>query len=171
MKSSNSPGFTAVARLLRPRGNRGELLAESWTSWPDRFSRLKTVTLRPSGAQAVVDAVWFHDGRPVFHFAGVDSINDAEKLAGQLVTVPLEERVQLGEGEIFYGDLIGCAVHDQPSNRALGTVDDYHEAPPGPILLSVGPHLIPFVPDLCPSVDLEARRIETHLPEGFLEVM
>lgn len=161
-------GYTAVARLLRPRGIKGELVAESWTSWPERFAQLRAVTLQPSGVAHEVTEVWFHDGRPVFKLKDVDTIDAAEKIAGQLITIPLADRLPLGEGEVYYGDLIGCQVVDH--GQIIGEVSDYHEAPPGPILLEVGPHLIPFAPGLCPNVDLAARRIETDLPEGFLEL-
>ena len=47
--------------------------------------------------------------RLVFKFRGVDSMSDAEQLAGCEVRVPRAERRQLPEpGEYFQSDLIGC---------------------------------------------------------------
>jgi 16S rRNA processing protein RimM len=167
----NSPvpdGWVAVARLLRPRGIKGELAAESWTSRPERFEYLESVTLWPLGRKMEVESVWWHGDRPVFVFSDIHSIDDAKPLADQLVCVPQEERIALEPGEVFYGDLIGCEVFDATGNR-LGQIDDYQETG-GPLLLAMGPHLIPFVPAICAKVDTAAKRIEVNLPDGFLEM-
>ena len=158
-----------MARLLRARGIKGELAAESWTSRPERFDSLNQVTLWPSGAVHQVKSVWWHGDHPIFAFAGIQSMTDAEPLAGQLVSVPLKERVALEPGEVFYGDLIGCDVIDLKTGQSIGQVDDYQESA-GPVLLEVGRHILPFVPAFCVKVDTVARRIEVALPDGFLEM-
>jgi 16S rRNA processing protein RimM len=157
----------AVARLIRARGNRGELAAESLTAQPERFQRLTRVYLEPSQREVEVEEVWWHQDRPIFKFKGVDTISDAETLANQQVCVPIEERIELAPGEFFYSDLVGCEVWQ--GERRIGKVSGWSETG-GPVLLEVGPHLIPFVPDLCPQVDVAARRIEVRLPDGFLEL-
>jgi len=158
----------AIARLTRPRGNKGELAAESWTSRPDRFDRLESVTLFPLARKIAVESVWWHGDHPVFAFHDIHSISDAEALSNQLVCVPLAERIELEPGEVFYGDLVGCEVFDQAGTR-LGQIDDYQETG-GPLLLEMGPHLIPFVPEICVKVDTADKRIEVKLPDGFLEL-
>ena len=61
----------------RPRGNRGELTAESLSSRPERFARLKEVRLVGDGGAYQVEEVWEHAGALVFKFRGVDSISDS----------------------------------------------------------------------------------------------
>jgi len=143
--------------------------AESWSSRPERFDALRKVTLWPSGREMAVEQVWWHKNAPVFVFTGIDSINAAEPLAGELACVPVAERIVLEPGEVFYGDLIGCEVFDRPSGRSLGRVTDYTDTG-AQVLLEVGKHSIPFVPALCVLVDIPGRRIETELPGGFLEL-
>ena len=99
--------WVAVAVLGKPRGNRGELTAESLSSRPERFSRLKKVRLMGDGNAYQVEEVWEHAGALVFKFRGVDSISDAELLAGVEVRVPASERIPLEDGEYFQDDLIG----------------------------------------------------------------
>ena len=81
--------LVAIARLRRSRGNRGEVIADSLTSVPERFQRLSRVFLRRGAGTAAetvetaqVEGVWLFRDEPVFKFAGVDSINAAELLAG-----------------------------------------------------------------------------------------
>ncbi len=61
-----------------------------------------------------------HRGQGVFHFAGVDSINDAEKYRGLDILLPFEQRVTLPAGQYFVADLVGCAVFEMKESMAGG---------------------------------------------------
>ncbi len=158
--------------LVRPRGIRGELTAISHSSHPERFAKLNKVRLylpdRPDFRECQVERVWDHQGTPVFKFAGVDSMNDAEFLRGAEVRIPPEERVPLDPGEFYQSDLIGCEVRDHQSKRVIGHVTGWEEYG-GPSLLQVdnGRILIPFVKAICVDIRPADRVIETSLPEGL----
>jgi len=133
-----------------------------------------------------------HPGQAVFHFADCSSINDAEKLRGQDVLLPLEQRVALPAGHYFISDLIGCSVFEaareespvasSPCSLAtapalLGDVTDVQftgEGVAGTPLLAVhtraGELLIPLAEDICTRIDPAARRIDVLLPEGLREL-
>ena len=66
-----------VGRLIRARGNRGELVGEIYSSHPGRAEKLKQVVLESEGRQrpSEVESVWNHDGRPIFK---PESISDAD---------------------------------------------------------------------------------------------
>jgi 16S rRNA processing protein RimM len=163
----------AVGKLFRARGNRGELLAEIYSSRPGRADELKEVTLVLNGRRrdAVVERAWIHDGRTVLKFAGIDSISQAEEWAGADILVPETERVQAAEGEFFHADLIGCTVIGE---REIGVVTGIEEFG-GPPLLKVQAAngreiLIPLVLSICREIDVAAKRIRVELPEGLLEL-
>jgi 16S rRNA processing protein RimM len=164
----NNEQWTTVAALVKPRGNKGELSAVSFSSKPERFAGLTRVWLFGDGAEYEVERIWNHDGALIFKFAGVDSINDAEKLRGFEVRIPVEERVPLEEGEYFQSDLVGFEVRDLATARLIGTVTGWEEYG-GPSLLDIddGRMLIPFVKAICPEVDLTAHVIRVNLPEGL----
>src|SRR6266705_6827295 len=98
MSFPSTPKCGTVARILRARGNKGEVAAELLTDFPERLPEIKEMSLREqSGARRgiVLRAFWVdrnHPGKGVFHFVGVDSINDAEKSRGLEVQIPLEQR-------------------------------------------------------------------------------
>jgi 16S rRNA processing protein RimM len=201
-----NPRFITVARLLKPRGNKGELAAQLLTDFPERLTKLKEVFLSDpkskSEPHAVsVDNCWLsqnHKGQAVFHFENVNSINDAEKLRGQDVLLPIDQRVTLPAGQYFVSDLLGCAVFElstappvQSSPACarselpvlLGTVRDVEipgENFPGTPLLVVAlaapqapgesEMLIPLAEDICTRIDTAARRIEVALPEGLRDL-
>ncbi len=45
-----------------------------------------------------VEQHWFHKGHVVLKFAGVESISDAERLAGMELQIPEEQRAPLEDG-------------------------------------------------------------------------
>jgi 16S rRNA processing protein RimM len=202
-----------VARVLRPRGNKGEVAVELLTDFPERLTKLKEVFLGralgdSSAAKFVgafgaseptpvgVKSCWIsqnHRGQGVFHFAGVASINEAEKFRGLDVLLPFEQRVSLPAGQYFVADLIGCAVFQVAGETAmasspcsmasapelLGTVRNVQFPGEGEIvrgtpLLEVetqqGEVLIPLAEDICRRIDAAARRIEVTLPEGLRDL-
>jgi 16S rRNA processing protein RimM len=157
--------------LGRPRGNRGELTAESLSSKPERFAQLKEVRLMGDGGAYQVEEVWEHAGALVFKFRGVDSISDAEKLRGAEVQVPRAERVALEPGEYFHSDLIGCEVRERASGRVIGRVTSFEEYG-GPPLIEIdgGRILIPFVKAICVDIRPDLKLIQVDLPEGLEEL-
>ncbi len=161
-----------VARLLRPRGNRGELLAESLGASRERFSELRKVTVQ--GRELTVERAWWHDERLVLKFSGVDSIGEAEALAGADVTIPFAERAPLEEGAYYLADLVGCEVFERGSGERLGAVRGWHEFGGPPLLEVETPSgaelLIPFARSICPFIDPNSRRIEADLPEGLRDL-
>jgi 16S rRNA processing protein RimM len=165
-------GWIVIGRLFRPRGNRGELLGEIDSSKPGRAEKLKDVMLEANGRKraAQIEQVWYHDGRPVFKFAGIDSISDAEVWAGAEVLVPESEREATEDGEYSHTDLIGCSlIGDAPVGIVVG-VEEYG----GPPLLRVEATdgreiLVPFARSICREIDVAAKIIRVELPEGLLD--
>jgi 16S rRNA processing protein RimM len=166
----SSPGedLVVIAHLERTRGNKGELAGVALSRRPERVKRALV-----RGVALDVEEVWFHGDRVIFKFQGIDSISDAEPLAGADVCIPKEERLPLEEGEFYHTDLIGCEVVDG-AGRVLGRVENFQESG-GPALLAVRREngkelLIPFVKAFCRTIDVERRRIEVELPEGLEEL-
>jgi 16S rRNA processing protein RimM len=173
------PDWAIVARLVRPQGRHGEILADLLTDFPDRFAERKRLYLLASESnakpvrEATLEAHWLHKGRIVLKFAGVDSINDAEMLRGLLVAVPANERTPLTDDSVYISDLIGCEVIDVASAPVqIGKVTDVDREAG---LLVVQPPrgeelLIPFAKAYLVSIDTAARRIEMRLPGGLLDI-
>jgi 16S rRNA processing protein RimM len=189
-----------MARILRARGNKGEVAAELLTDFPERLTKLKEVFVGQAGAKTEprlvrLKSCWLsqnHRGQIVFHFEGVGSISDAEKFRGLEVLLPFEQRITLPAGQYFVSDLIGCSVFENPVSRPavssppcsmgetpnlVGTVNDVQipgEEISGTPLLEVetssGEILIPFAADICTKIDIPARRIEVVLPEDLRDL-
>jgi 16S rRNA processing protein RimM len=127
--SAETQRWVIVARILRPRGNKGEVAAELLTDFPERLTKLTEIFLRPSGGAAAVEpllaalkACWLsqnHKGQAVFHFEGCNSISEAEKFRGLDVLLPIEKRVTLGPGQYFVDELIACSVFEKSAEHPV----------------------------------------------------
>lgn len=198
MRVPREQKFVTVARILRSRGNKGEVTAELLSDFPERLSEIKEMHLRAEsgiGRAVLLRSFWVdrnHAGKCVFHFAGIDSINDAELLRGMEVQIPFEKRAVAPSGSYFVTDLIGCAVFElsqtapaqasSPCSLAeapalLGKVRDVYfpgEGQAGTPLLaldtSTGELLVPLAEDICKSIDVGSGRIEVLLPEGLRDL-
>jgi 16S rRNA processing protein RimM len=142
--------------------------ALSLTSQPDR---LKSVFVNDTPME--VERTWMHGDHLIFKFQGVDTISDAEKLAGAEVAIPFEQRATLDEDEVYQSDVIGCEVLDA-TGRSLGVVSDFQETGGTPLLEVKTPAgrelLIPFANSICTKIDLENKKIVVDLPEGLLDL-
>jgi 16S rRNA processing protein RimM len=117
-----------------------------------------------------LENTWMHGDHLIFKFKGVDSISDAEKLAGAEVAIPFEQRAVLADDdEVYESDLIGCEVFDA-TGRSLGVVTDFEETGGTPLLRVGEDLLIPFAKAICTHIDLEGRKIVVNLPEGLLDL-
>jgi 16S rRNA processing protein RimM len=120
-----------------------------------------------------VERTWMHGDHLIFKFQGVDTISDAERLAGAEVSIPFEQRAALADDEVYQSDLIGCQVVDA-AGRLLGVVSDFQETGGTPLLEVKAADgrelLIPFANSICTEIDLERKRIIVNPPEGLLDL-
>jgi 16S rRNA processing protein RimM len=167
--------------VRKPQGRRGEVLAELHTDFPERFAERRQLWgLAPDGSrrQLEVQEHWFHKGGVALKFAGVDSISDAEQLAGWELQIPREERSELEADAAYVNEIVGADVWINGGQRFLGRVAEVQfgagEAPLLVVKLPVcavrNEVLIPYAQEFVKKLDLAAGRIDMELPEGLLDV-
>ena len=183
--SSAAPDWVLLARIVRPQGRRGEVLADIFTDFPQSFAQRKQLFLRPPSVgssapgavlrEATVEASWLHQGRIVLKFAHIDSITEAETLRGFEVVTSPDQRMPLQGDAVYVSDLLGVHVVDVHDGltREAGEIIDVEPEGMGPCMLvvrtPVGEEvLIPFVRAYLRSIDIAAKRMEMELPEGLL---
>ncbi len=187
MEGGEESGYVTVARLLRPRGNRGELIAEDLSGEDfcaptavgrgatdaERFFQSSPLVLRDSRErrrETAVERAWLHQGRLILKLRGVDSIGDAEALRNVDLQMPRERLGPAPDDSYYFEDLVGCEVRDADNDRLIGSVEEVLE-PGGPLLLQVDAEgrevLIPFVKDICVDIAPQKKTIRVRLPDGL----
>ncbi len=181
-----APAWVLVARLVRPHGRRGELVAEILTDFPEKFHQRTRLFLIPPERlgsrprEIDLENFWFLRSRIVLKFRGVETINDAEALRGFAVAIPAAERAPLEPGSVYLSDLIGCRLIDLNRDGAdLGEIADVDRNSSNADLLVVRSKtaakrgenlLIPFVREYLVRIDTGNSRVEMRLPEGLAEI-
>jgi 16S rRNA processing protein RimM len=172
--SSENLAGVVIAKVLRTRGTRGQLVCQIETDLPERLSSLKEVRVRMVDQTELVlkvEGCSFHKGRAVLKFKGYDNPDAAAKLIGASLVIPEPDPSELEEGTFYEYQLIGSQVITLDGRR-LGQVQSIMRTG-GTDLLVVrgeGEHLIPFADHICPEVDPKAKLIRVNPPEGLLDL-
>ncbi|GAB4236637.1 MAG: hypothetical protein Kow00109_10260 [Acidobacteriota bacterium] len=167
--------LVAIARIVRTRGIKGEVVAEILTSFPERFATLAEVwVIGPRGEfRERIENFWFHKGRVILKFAGRDRPHEVEELVGGEVKIAEHERVELPADTFYDSDLKGCRVRegDELVGRVVGVFTVSEEISNLVVEDLQGAELmIPFVADFIKEVDLDRREIVVDLPPGLRDV-
>ena len=170
--------LVAIAKTVRTRGLRGELVAEILTDFPERFEQTKKVIALKTNALSLelnLASFWFQKNRVVLKFDKIDSIEAAEALVNYEICVPAAEVIELEQDEFFDWELEGCTV-ETINGQTLGTVREVMRTGGTDVLVvddagsdSKKDFLIPFAQAICLEVDVANKLIRVDLPEGLLE--
>ena len=166
--------LVAIAKIVRTRGLRGEVVAELLTDFPGRFEGLEDVTavLRNEDQRELkIEKFWFQKDRVILKFHGLDTIEAAEALRDSTVCIHESEAVELDDDEFFDWELEGCEVETVEGVK-IGTVREVMRTGGTEVLLIDGPErelMVPFAESICVEVDVEGKRIVVDPPDGLLE--
>lgn len=185
-KTSDRPqaeDWLVVGKIVAPQGLQGDLRVLPESDFPQRFLEPGPRWLRSpqqTFSQQEPQSVDLTHGRYlpgqglyVIHLAQIGDRTAAEHLRGHELLVLASDRPPLAEGEFHLLDLIGLEVYLAQDRSLIGTVVGL--VPAGNDLLEVelkqNPGqtvLIPLVPAIVPSIDLQQGWIEVTPPLGLL---
>ncbi|MDD8025534.1 MAG: ribosome maturation factor RimM [Acidobacteriota bacterium] len=120
-----------------------------------------------------VESLTRRAGFAVLKLRGVDTIGEAEALAGCEIVVPAAGLPGPAEGRYEVADLVGCSV-TPAQGASWGIVKDVLEAG-GAAVLVVGRTdgrevLVPLNVAVCPVIDIAGKRIEIDPPDGLWDL-
>jgi 16S rRNA processing protein RimM len=173
----NAEPVVAVARAVKTRGLKGEIVAELLTDFPDRFADVsQLIAIAPDGKRDVVELedFWFHKARVILKLAGYDNVEAASAFVGCEFAVPESSRVQLPEGQFYDWELEEFVV-ETTSGNLVGQVRDVMRVGGGVEMLVVKSDerhdfLIPMVQSIVIDIDTARKRIRIDPPQGLLEL-
>lgn len=167
--------MVTVGRVARRHGNRGAVIVNPETDFPEaRFGPGRVVYVR-RGADIeplTINGVRVQQGRPIVAFEAVDTMTQAEALAGTELRVPVADLAPLPRGAFYRHDLVGCrvvTVAGEPVGVVAAVEGDLDvsrlvvETPEGEVL-------VPIAREICVRIDPQAREITIDPPEGLLDL-
>lgn len=165
----------SVAKILNFHGIKGEVKAGYTKGKDSQIASIKKMYVKVDEEfnELNIVSVRFHKSFALIKFKELESINDVEPLKGLHLYID-KEIVEsfLEEDEFLISDLDGIEVYDKDENY-VGRVTDVGENSATNIIGIIDEnqkvHLIPFVKELVPIVDLKNRRIIINKIEGLIE--
>ena len=163
--------MAVVGRIARAHGLKGQVIVNLETDFPEERFKPGATMFTTRGALTITTAR-FQSGRPVIGIEGVETIDDAEELAGLELRVPVEELAALPAGMFYHHDLVGCAVVTGGGEK-VGTVEGVEGTLSGSRLVVAGAKgeiLIPLAAEICRTIDVAGKRIVIEPPDGLLDL-
>ena len=160
-----------VGQIVNTHGIKGELKVKISTDFvEERFQKGAHLFIDEHGQMVEMQVLSYrlHKGHVLVAFQGYQDINMVEKYKGCYVYAK-KDRELLDENEYYIGDLLGCEVFDQ--QKKIGYVKDVQLYEHHDILVVQGQKkiMIPYVDAFIENVDIENKRIDTTLIEGFYD--
>lgn len=159
--------------VIKTHGLKGEIQVFLDVDNPLDYQNLESVFVKQGNALVpfFLEYIQVNPKKSITKFEEVDAIEEAERLVGQELYLPLNALPELSEGEYYYHQLVGLTMVED--GKELGVVDQVYEIAPQN-LLSIQHQgkeiMIPINDEIIRSVDFEKQTIEAKLPEGLLDV-
>jgi len=175
MDDGASSELVVIARAVKPRGLKGEIVAELLTDFPERFEDVdELVLVSPRGERSTkrLEDYWFQNDRVILKLSGYDDVETAKELVGVEFAVPESERVSLPADHYYDWELEGCTV--KVGDDSIGQVNSVLKTGGAEILVVTGNSgkelLIPLVDSIVVEVDLARKTIVVDPLEGLLDL-
>ncbi len=169
-----SNDLISIAKVLNFHGIKGEAKVGFSKGREKQIEALKKVYIKKENnfSELNVVSVRFHKQFAIIKFKEFKTVNDVEEFKGCDIYLTKEEvENNLDDDEYLISDLIGMDVFDEDGS-CVGTITAIGENMANN-LLSVKDgngkeHLVPFVKELVPIVDLKGRKVVLNNIEGLI---
>ena len=156
-------------KIVNTHGLRGEVKALYYTDGPAFFDTVKRVHLS-SGKSLTLSSWRQNKGAVLLKFKEISSVEEAEALVGQTMSVLRKDLPPLPEGRYYIADILGMEVVTD-EGRMLGKVTDVFKTGSNDVYTVQGDreYLIPVIDEVVISTDLAARTITIKPLKGLLD--
>lgn len=165
--------YIETGAIVGTHGLRGEMRVQPWSDSPDFLTGFETFYLDDKGTQSLkVRTARVHKNIVLLTAEGIDSIEAAERLRGKVLYVSRGD-VALEPGRHFVQDLIDCEVYDADTGLRYGKLTDVISTGANDVWQVTDKqgkdYLVPVIPDVVVSVDVDAERVELRPMGGIFD--
>ena len=164
------PEYITIGQVLAPWGNKGKVKVKVTTDFPQRFAPSSQVYINRQ--PVIIDSAEWHKGRVIVKISTVDSIEETQKLRGQIIEVHRSQLKPLPEGQYYLFQIIGLMV-STTQGESLGRITEVLTTEGNDTYVvngNRGEILIPAIGDDVKSIDLEQGRMIIDPIEGLLNL-
>lgn len=171
----NKDNCFQLGYIAKVHGLHGEVGVVLDVDFPEDYEGIKHVFVEQKSRLTpyfIEHFVVSHNNKVLAKFEDHDTVEDAEKLVGSALYLPLSDLENLDEDQYYYHELIGFEVSDEKLGK-IGEVKVIYDLETQD-LLGVDHKgkevLIPIQDQIVLKVDKTAKKVYCHLPEGLLEI-
>ncbi len=163
--------FLEIGKFVGTHGVRGMVRIQPWSDDGEFLTCFKKFYLENGKTKIEMSKITPHGNVVIAAVKGVDSIEEAEKLRGQVLYIKRDD-AHLPEGRYFVSEIIGSQVFDADSGALLGTLSDV--SPTGAndvwhIKSGEKEYLVPAIPDVIVNVDINNDKIVIRPLKGIFD--
>lgn len=149
----------SIAKVLKPKGLKGEMKCLSLTENTELFNSLEKVFV--DGVEYKVQSSVFRLGYAYICLNGIEKIEDAEKFRNKIMYIEKDSYGILSENTYFIEDLMGLQLINE-RGEILGEILEIENYGAADIIIVKNGFLIysvPFLKDIFGEVDLKNNKI------------
>ncbi len=165
--------LVSIGKILNFHGIKGEVRLGFSAGKESLIKNLKQVFVFVDDSKMSLDveSVRFHKNFAIVKFKQINTIDEVTKVKGLLVhTTEDVLKSKLDEDEFLVNDLIGLTAFDTQDNE-IGHVFNVGENGASYLIEIKKPNglsfMVPFVKELVPVVDIQAKKVVINLIEGM----
>jgi 16S rRNA processing protein RimM len=163
-----------VGKLLKTHGLKGEISVFLDVDYPEEYEELEQIYVETKRGLTSyeVEGVYFFEKKVVFKLKGIEKIEDASKILGCDLYLPLDFLPPIDEGGFYYHDVIGFDVVDENLGK-LGKVLTFYEGGAQDLMEMEYQGklvLVPLHDEIVKRADMASKSLITCLPDGLIEV-
>ena len=164
--------FLECGKIVTTHGLRGEVKVQPWCDSPEELAEWETLYLDKGDTEVTVERARVQKNMVILKLAGVDRVEDAQLLRGRILYLD-RTMEELEEGVYYIQDLLGIEVRDADTGTLYGELVDVTETGANDVyhirFADGKVRLIPAIPQVVISVDVEAARMEIRPLEGLFD--
>lgn len=163
--------FLEIGKVVGTHGVRGMVRIQPWSDDGEFLTRFKKFYLDNGKTKIEMSKIAPHGNIVIAAVNGIESIEDAEKLRGQVLYIKRDD-AHLPEGRYFVSEIIGTQVFDADTDKLLGVLSEV--SPTGAndvwhIKSGEKEYLIPAIPDVIVNVDIDNDKIIIRPLKGIFD--
>ena len=163
-----------IGVVTSAHGVHGEVKVFPTTDEPKKFKKIGKVILDTGKEEKVMDiqSVKFFKNLVILKFAGIENMDEAEKLRNKTLWITREQSGPLKKDEYYKADLMELQVYDEADNM-LGVITDIFETGANDVYVvetaDGKEYLFPAIKECILQVDMERGEVKVHVMPGLME--
>ena len=164
--------YLETGKIVTTHGLKGAVKIYPWNDDPEELLDFDRLYLRKGETALEVEDGWAQGNMVVLKFAGIDTIEQAQKLRGMVLYLDRDD-VELEEGQHFVQDLLGMEVVDADDGHVYGKLTDVSKTGANDVYHITSPdgkvHLIPKIPQVVLEINVEQERMVIRPLKGLFD--